>query len=264
MLSLLLAAAIASAAPPANALSEAAHAIEAGRLDQARNMIAAAMAAGVKGPAVDRLLADLAFKSGRNQEALAGYQALLSRDPNNSLLVERAGIAAYKTGDIERAAELLERATASPAASWHAWNARGVIADRKHDWEAADTAYAQAAKRAPKQAKILNNMGWSKLLRGSWSEGLALLTRAAELDPRSARIADNLELARMALAQDLPQRRSGESDRDWAARLNDAGVAARLRGEHSKAIAAFARAIEARHVWYERAANNLDLARSGR
>jgi Flp pilus assembly protein TadD len=262
MLTLLLATALAAAPPTAQPLSEAAHAIEAGRLDQARKMIGNAVAAGVKGPAVDRLLADIAFASGRNAEALAGYRALLARNPTDPMLAERAGIAALKTGDPASAEVLLDRATASPRSSWRAWNARGVVADLKHDWLRADAAYAEAGKRSPDQAEVHNNMGWSKLLRGEWPEGLALLLRAAQLDPGSRRIADNLELARAALAEDLPRRRSGESDLDWAARLNDAGVVARLRGDRARAIAAFSQAIEARHVWYERAANNMSLAQA--
>ena len=259
MLSLLMAAAVAAASPPANALSEAAHAIEAGRLEQARKMIADAVAAGAAGPRIERLLADLAYTSGRNAEALARYQALLTRAPTDPLLAERAGIAALKAGDTA-AAGLLARATASPTASWRAWNARGVAADLKHDWPNADAAYGEAARRAPEQAEVQNNMGWSKLLRGDWSDGLELLQKAAELDPRSTRIANNLELARTAVAEDLPSRRAGESSADWAARLNDAGVAARLRGDKARAVAAFARAIEARDIWYERAANNLAIA----
>ncbi|HEU4705491.1 MAG TPA: hypothetical protein VFS45_07300 [Sphingomicrobium sp.] len=260
MLSLLLAAAIAAALPPADALGEAAHAIDAGRLEQARRMIANALAAGATGGQVERLLADLAFRSGRNSEALARYQALLARNPADALLAERAGIAALKAGDGARAAVLLDRATRNPAASWRAWNALGVVADLRHDWAGADAAYSRAARRSPAQAEIVNNMGWSKLLRGDWASGLEHFQRAAGLDPRSTRIANNLELAGMAVAEDLPRRRAGESEGDWAARLNDAGVVAGLRGERARAIAAFSRALEARQQWYERAANNLAVA----
>jgi len=55
---LLAAAVVAAATPPAEPLSEAAHAIEAGRLDQARIMISDAVKTGAKGDSVDRLLAD--------------------------------------------------------------------------------------------------------------------------------------------------------------------------------------------------------------
>ena len=262
MLALLLAAAAAATAPPSHPLLEAAHAIHAGRLEQARTMIANAVAAGASGAPVERLIADLAFASGRNDEALAAYKALLAKNPADLLLAERTGIAALKSGDIELAAGLLERSTKSPATSWRGWSALGIAADYKQDWAAADAAYAEAAKRSPDQAEIYNNMGWSKLLRGEWPEALPLLLRAAQLDPKSKRIADNLELARTAIAEDLPERLPRESSEDWAARLNDAGVVARRRGDRARAIAAFTRAIEAREVWYERAANNLKLAQA--
>lgn len=255
-----VAAALAAATPlPQTPLAEADHAIKAGRLDQARTMIAAAVSTGASGPAVDRLLADLAYAAGDNARALAGYSTLLVGTPDDSTMAERAGIAALRLNRTEEAAALLTRAASLPAASWRAWNALGVAADRRSDWETADTAYARAAALAPDRAEISNNVGWSLLLRGEWEAAAAELERAASLDPRSSRIADNLEFARAAVDAGLPARRAGESDEGWAARLNDAGVAAAARGDRARAVAAFAQAIEARSAWYQRAANNLAL-----
>lgn len=262
ILALLVAAGAAVSSPADPRLLEAAHAIANGRLEQARTMIGNAVAAGASGPPVERMHADLAFASGRNSEALTRYMALIAANPADLLVAERAGIAALRSGDLERAGPLIERATASPAPSWTAWNARGVLADIQRDWARADAAYARAAELAPARAEVFNNHGWSLLLRGSWAEAVAPLERAVELDPKSERVAHNLELARAAVAEDLPSRRRGESDQEWAARLNDAGVVARLRNDNARAIAAFARAIEARGTWYERAANNLRLAQS--
>lgn len=270
MLLLLVTALAASAAAPANpvgeasSLGEARHAIAAGRLDQARIMIGAAIRDGAKGEAIDRLLADLAFETGDFHSALARYRALLAARPGDALAAERAGIAALHTGDGALAARLLGRATQSPSASWRAWNARGVAADRRADWEVADLAYARARALAPDRAEVANNLGWSLLIRGRWTEALEQLERAAALDPKSRRIADNLDLAQGAVSENLPVRRDGESDHDWAARLNDAGVAARLRGERKRAIAAFAQAMEARSLWFERAANNLALSQASK
>lgn len=261
---LLAAALLATTSPSADPLGEAAHAIAAGRLDQARIMVAAAIKNGAKGEAVERLLADLAFRSGDFHLALGRYEALLKTNSGNAFLAERAGIAAIKTGDLARAAVYLERATESSAASWRAWNARGVVADHDGNWNLADLAYSKASTLKPDQPEVVNNLGWSLLIRGSWAEAVEQLERAAALDPASQRIADNLDLARTAVNEDLPRRRRGERESDWAARLNDAGVIARVRGDKQRAIAAFARAIEARSQWFERAANNLALLQAGR
>ena len=257
----LAAAALQAAAPvpAAQPLAEAAHAIEAGRLDQARIMIGNAVRAGAEGRAVDRLLADLAFASGEWQGALTRYEALMQAAPADSVLAERAALASIRIGDIARAARYSAIATASPNASWEAWNAQAVVADYQGRWEEADAAYAKATALAPDQPELLNNIGWSLLVRGEWEQALARIERAAALDPQSKRIANNLELARAAVSEELPRRRKGEDEGAWAARLNDAGVIARIRGDNRKAVAAFARAIRARGEWFERAANNLAL-----
>ena len=269
MIFLLLAAALAGTEPPAavapvQPLSEAAHAIQAGRLEQARLMINNAVKAGINGPALDRVIADLAYASGDYQGALLRYSQLLVSNTTDGMMFERAGIAAMKVGDRTQAARLLEKAVSFPSATWRAWNARGVAADYRRDWAVADESYARAAALAPNRAEILNNSGWSLLARGRWADALENFERAATIDPKSPRIAANLELARAALSEELPQRKVGESETDWAARLNDAGVIAKAQGNSKKAVAAFTQAIQARSQYYDRAANNLATAQVAR
>ena len=238
-------------------LAEAGKAIAAGRLDQAKAMLGVAVAAGARGEPIDRLLADLAFARGENDIALAHYKALVARHPDETLLLERGGIAALRLGRTAEATALLDRATQLPGASWRGWNARGAAADAQGRWDEADAAYARAAALDPRRAEVPNNQGWSMMLRGRWAEALAHFDHAASLDPRLPRLTNNLELARAAVAADLPIRLQGESDETYAARLNDAGVVAAAGGDQKRAEAAFAQAIELRSRWYARAANNL-------
>jgi len=252
----------APAAEPPVELVDIDQAIRAGRLEQAQIMVGRAIAAGQSGAHVDLILADLAAAQGKNDEALARYQALLAVAPDDAMLAERAGISALKSGKVDAAIDLLNRSTKWPAATWRAWNARGVAADYKRDWTTADVAYAKAVALAPDEAEIVNNQGWSLLLRGDWKNAVGFFERAAARSPKSPRIANNLELARAALATELPRRQPGEADQDWAARLNDAGVAAQIMGNRARAVAAFSQALEARANWYDRAANNLKAANS--
>lgn len=243
---------------PANpSLSEAGHAIAVGRLDQAKEMLGAAVAAGAKGDPIDRLLADLAFARGENTQALAFYQALLMTHPADALLLERGGIAALRLGKTEVATALLDRATRAPGTGWRAWNARGVAADRQGRWDEADAAYDHAATIDPARAEIANNRGWSMMLRGRWAEALVAFDRAAALDPKLPRLANNRELAGAALSAELPQRMAGEGDEGFAARLNDAGVVAASSGDARRAEAAFAQAIALKSRWFALAADNL-------
>ncbi|HEX6660864.1 MAG TPA: tetratricopeptide repeat protein [Sphingomicrobium sp.] len=262
LLALDVAAASPAVQPPPPALNDIEQAIRVGRLEQAQLMVGRAMALGMKGAQVDLILADLAFAEGKNAEALVRYQQLLAVAPDDSMLAERAGIAALRLGNVALAIGYIEQATKSPNASWQAWNARGVVADLQRDWPGADVAYARASALAPDEAEVINNLGWSQLLRGDWTKAAGLFEKASARDPKSSRIANNLELARAALERDLPRRKPGENDRAWAARLNDAGVAALLLGDKQRAVAAFAQALEASGSWYDRAANNLKAANS--
>jgi Flp pilus assembly protein TadD len=257
-----LALALADPVPPPEpaaqlSLAEAGRAIAAGRLDQAKAMLSAAVAAGVKGDPVDRLLADLAYARGENEQALALYKALLTAHPDEALLLERGGIAALRLGRTNEATALLDRATRGPNARWRSWNARGVAADRQGRWDEADAAYARSAEIDPNRAEVPNNLGWSLMLRGRWADALAAFEQAALINPKLPRLANNLELARAALSAELPQRMHGENDSGFAARLNDAGVVAAASGQAKRAEAAFAQAIALKSRWYDRAADNL-------
>ena len=261
---MLFLAALVAVAGPVQPLDEAERALAAGRPEQARQMIAAAVQNGTSGPQVDRLLADLAFAQADWARALAGYEALLATTPDDPRLLEHAGLSALHAGDPAKAIVHLGKATARPDAGWRAWSARGVAADRQRDWATADLAYGRASRISPDNSKVLNNLGWSRLLRGEWTSAIEPLTRAASLDPSNPRIAANLDLARSAVAASLPSRRPGESGEDYAARLNDAGVTALRQGDRQRAVAAFAQAIEASDRWFALAANNLALVESPR
>ena len=242
----------------ATPLDEAARALAAGRVDQAGEMIAAARKDGVKSEALDRLTADHALASGATAKALELYKALIAAHPDEALLLERAGLAALRLGNNEQATALLDRATLQSDASWRAWNLRGVAADRRAAFDEADAAYAHAALLGPGEAAILNNRGWSLMLRGRWAEAAEQFEAALQINPRVPHGAVNLELARAAIVGGLPERRKGEPSEDYAARLNDAGVIAVAEGDRPRAAAAFTQAIAARSIWFDRAAKNLE------
>lgn len=236
------------------------HAIDSGRLDQARLMIARAMTESGDTRALEPQLARLAFQSGDFAGALARYQALSNADPRNALMAEGAGLAALALGKDEIALAALSKAAALSSAGWRTWNGLGVLADRSAEFAEARGNYAKALAIAPGKAEILNNLGWSHFLEGDANAALPYLEKACSADPASRLFAANLELVRAATADHLPARRPGESVGDYAARLNDAGVAALARRQGRRAIAAFSQAIAVRGAWYERAANNLKLA----
>ena len=243
--------------PPLTSIQEVNRAISTGRTHQARAMIAAAIADGASGDDIERALADIDSASGMCEQAYGRYVLLLGKHPGDASLAENAGLAALRCNRSRDANRWLTLATRSGRASWKGWNALGIVADQRGDWPAAAIAFSKALMMAPNSPEVLNNSGWSLFLQRRWHEALALIQRAAAIDPGSKRISRNLELVEAAVDELLPQQRAGETADDWAARMNDAGVIAQVQGKLPKARSAFSQAVDARASWFQRAANNL-------
>jgi len=260
-----LAAAAAPAAatpPPVPAASPAATdreqeiraAIESGRLTQAELMLGPQPADS--GPELG-LFADLRLAQKRFAEAIPLLQKATVEQPQDPHPVSRLGIALLEVGRTGEAEAMLVRATALPGADWRTWNALGIAYDRRGAWPESRNAYARALQLAPDQPAILNNAGYSLLLQKRPQEARAFIARARALGGGDVRIAVNAELADAMNGAYPTARGAGESDHDWAARLNNAGYAAFLAGDLAGARSLFARAIEASDTRYEVAEHNL-------
>jgi Flp pilus assembly protein TadD len=222
-------------------------------------MAAKAVAEGALGTEVDKLLADLALSEGRLDEALARYELLIASEPANAAFYEGAALASWRQGTQQKAELYSKRGVLLSGATWRLWGLRAALADEARNWVAADRAYGEALKLSPGQPELLNNQGWSHLLRGDIGRAIALLESALSGVREVPRVANNLELARAALVEDLPVRRPGEQVETYSARLNDAGVIADYLGNRGRSIAAFSEAIHARPTWSRRTEQNLRI-----
>ena len=75
-----------------------------------------------------------------------------------------------------------------------AWIGLAASYDRLRRFDLADQAYAQAVGLIGETARILNNQGYSYMLRGDLTQARRKLQRAYELEPTNRTIIDNLEL----------------------------------------------------------------------
>jgi Flp pilus assembly protein TadD len=66
--------------------------------------------------------------------------------------------------------------------------------DRLRRFDLADRAYAQAISILGPTAEILNNQGYSYMLRGDYKTARAKLLAAQRKDPRNKYVANNLAL----------------------------------------------------------------------
>jgi Flp pilus assembly protein TadD len=75
-----------------------------------------------------------------------------------------------------------------------AWIGLAASDDRLQRFDLADQAYAQAVQLTGETVQILNNQGYSYMLRGDLVRARRKLQQAYELDPTNPTITDNLEL----------------------------------------------------------------------
>jgi Flp pilus assembly protein TadD len=189
--------------------------------------------------------------------ALTGYQTLLKADPAASDAAAGAGTALLRLGWTDEAVAYLQQATSTEPRRWQSWNALGVALDRMGRWNEAQAAYDRAVSLVPKRAEPLNNLGYSLLLQGKHHEAQGVFAAALLLSPENSRTRTNLELAKAMSGQFPAAPHRGESEDDYAVRLNNAGYAAWLSGNSNSARALLSDSLSRSSRWFGRAANNL-------
>jgi len=75
-----------------------------------------------------------------------------------------------------------------------AWVGLAASYDRLRRFDLADQAYAQAIKLTGETVQILNNQGYSLMLRGDLAGARRKFLKSYEKDPRNAVVLNNLEL----------------------------------------------------------------------
>lgn len=101
-----------------------------------------------------------------------------------------------KQGQIEAAIRLYEKARASePSTEKVASRRLAVLYDRAGDFSKASIEYDALLKANPKDADLLNDLGYSYYCRGDWANAEAHLTKAVQLDSNHKRAWVNLGLA---------------------------------------------------------------------
>jgi Flp pilus assembly protein TadD len=106
----------------------------------------------------------------------------------------RQGKVHYRNGDYGTAEYNYRKAVEVTPRDSEAWLGLAASYDQLRRFDLADKAYAQAVKIGANDPVVLNNAGYSQLLRGNIPEARRLLLRAHELDPDNPYIANNITL----------------------------------------------------------------------
>ena len=100
----------------------------------------------------------------------------------------------FRNGDFGLAEEKFRKAVEVTPKDAEAWLGLAASYDQLRRFDLADKAYARTLQLASNNATILNNAGYSLLLRGDIAGARRMLLRAHELEPDNPYINNNLEL----------------------------------------------------------------------
>ena len=106
----------------------------------------------------------------------------------------RLGKVHYRNGDYGLAEEQYRKAVEVTPRDAEAWLGLAASYDQLRRFDLADQAYEQVFKLSSNDPVMLNNAGYSQLLRGNIENARKLLLRAYELAPDNIIIANNLKL----------------------------------------------------------------------
>jgi Flp pilus assembly protein TadD len=106
----------------------------------------------------------------------------------------RVGLEHYNRGNYGLAQRYFKDAVEKAPKDVTAWVGLAASYDRLRRFDLADQAYAQAIRLGGETVQILNDQGYSLMLRGDLSGARKKFTRAYALDPGNPVVANNIEL----------------------------------------------------------------------
>ena len=128
----------------------------------------------------------------------ATADGLLGSDPNDELSL---GKKMYRTNNFGLAEQHFRKAVELHPRDAEAWLGLAASYDRLRRFDLADRAYKQAAGIVGETVEILNNQGYSYMLRGDFKRARAKLLAADRKDPGNKYVANNMNLLEESMRQ---------------------------------------------------------------
>jgi Flp pilus assembly protein TadD len=201
------------------------------------------------------------LKKGLPQDAIQHFQEVLKHDDHDALTFEGLGEAYFRIGKEEEAEASFRKAIALQPDRWQTRNYLGMLLDRQKRHQDAIAEYEQGLRLRPDEATLLNNAGLAYYLLGRYEDAVQSFHRALLTGSGQPKIHNNLGLALAKLnryhdALESFRRASNEEEA-----YNNLGVFFLSNGNAGNAIACFKKAIELSPRYYDKANDNLMLAK---
>jgi len=206
-------------------------------------------------------IGEMFLKKGLSQDAIQHFQEVLKRDDHDAPTIEGLGEAYFRMGKEDEAEASFRKAIVLNPDRWQTRNFLGMVLDRQKRHQEAIAEYMQALKLRPDEATLLNNVGLSYYFLGRYEDAVQSFHRALLSGSGQPKIHNNLGLALAKLHRyhdALESFRHASSEEEA---YNNLGVSYLSSGEAGSAVACFKKAIALSSRYYDKANDNLMLAK---
>lgn len=221
-------------------------------------------------------IGNIHLQRGGMYKAIMAFNDVLTIDPSHVGASESRGVLYLKDNAYAEAQKLFMQAVEedekrlatlegapqvdaqSPAM---AYDGLGIIADLRGDHVLAQHYYNAALKIKPNSAITYNNLGYSYYLTKNWKSAEKSYKRALKLQNEYAQAWRNLGLLYARQGNYMSAVTAFERVMDTAQAYNDVGYICLLEGSYNKAEQFFEQAMTMSPTYYEKANDNLKLAR---
>lgn len=123
--------------------------------------------------------------------------ALAGSDPSDDLSIAKTQ---YRQGNFGLAEHYFRRAVEAHPRDGESWLGLAAAYDRLKRFDLADRAYSQVLTIVGPTAEVLNNQGYSYMLRGDYTRARSKFAAARAADPKNPYVANNVRLLNIAAA----------------------------------------------------------------
>lgn len=206
-------------------------------------------------------LGQVFLQQGLLDQALTQFQDLRTREPKSAPVHESLGQIYLLQGKLAEAEKALTKSIEITPSNWQSHNLMGLVYDQGKRHADAIVSYHTALTYRPNEPNVLNNLGLAYALSGNYDSAIDAYEQAIAAGSNSSKLYNNLGIAYVQRRRYIDAFNTFKKGTDEPRAYNNLGVALLGVGSARKAIVCFEKAVELSPQYYEKASENLRIAR---
>ena len=201
------------------------------------------------------------LQHGKAEKAYERFHDILNYDFEYALAYEGMGRALLRMSKEDEAKLEFEQALVFDPTLWSVHNFLGIVADRQSQHHAAVKYYRNALDIRPNEPHVLNNLGMAHFLNKDYGQAVNVFQQAIYAGSKNPKVFNNLGLTYAKLEKYSESYNAFQRGLDAPKAYNNLGLLFLEANQTARAIKCFENAVDSQTTFYEKAQENLTLAK---